>query len=36
MARLIRRDAQAPFKVEVKGAAKPIWICACGLSANQP
>lgn len=36
MARLVRRDAQAPFKVEVEGAAEPVWICACGLSANQP
>ncbi len=36
MARLVRHEGQAPFKVEVEGAEKPIWICACGLSANLP
>ncbi len=36
MARLVRREAHAPHRVEVEGAEKPVWICACGLSANQP
>lgn len=36
MARLIRRDATGPFKVELEGAAKPAWICGCGLSSKQP
>lgn len=36
MARLIRREATGPFKVELEGADKPAWICACGLSSNQP
>jgi len=36
MARLIKRVATGPIKVELEGAAKPAWICACGLSSNQP
>jgi CDGSH-type Zn-finger protein len=34
MARLVQRTATAPVKIEVGGEAK--WICACGLSKNQP
>ncbi len=34
MARLVKRTATSPLKVEVGGEAK--WICACGLSKNQP
>ena len=34
MARLVKRTATAPLKIEVGGEAK--WICACGLSKNQP
>jgi CDGSH-type Zn-finger protein len=34
MARLVKRTGTAPFKVEIGGEAK--WICACGLSQNQP
>jgi CDGSH iron-sulfur domain-containing protein 3 len=34
MARLVKRTATAPFKLEVGGETK--WICACGLSRNQP
>jgi CDGSH-type Zn-finger protein len=36
MARLIKREATGPIKVELEGAAKPAWICGCGLSSNQP
>ena len=36
MARLVRHDEQGPYKVEVEGAEKPIWICGCGLSADKP
>jgi len=34
MARLVKRTATAPHKIEVGGEAK--WICACGLSKKQP
>ncbi len=34
MARLIRHDADGPIKIEPQD--KPIFICACGLSQNQP
>lgn len=34
MARLVKRTATAPFKLEVGGETK--WICACGLSQKQP
>jgi len=34
MARLVKRTANAPLKIEIGGEAK--WICACGLSKNQP
>ena len=36
MTRLIKRAATGPIKVELEGAAKPAWVCACGLSSNQP
>jgi CDGSH-type Zn-finger protein len=50
MARLVRRDATGPIRVDVPGAgapgagetgggaaaAKPLWICACGLSQTFP
>jgi CDGSH-type Zn-finger protein len=34
MARLVKRTATVPFKLEVGGETK--WVCACGLSKNQP
>ncbi len=34
MARLVKRTATAPFKVEIGGETKSI--CACGLSNKQP
>jgi CDGSH-type Zn-finger protein len=34
MARLVRREATGP--IEVKPQEKSVWICACGLSQNQP
>lgn len=34
MARLVKRTATSPMKLEIGGETK--WICACGLSANQP
>jgi CDGSH-type Zn-finger protein len=34
MARLVKRTATAPLKLEVGGETR--WICACGLSQNQP
>ncbi len=36
MARLIRHDEQGPYRVDVEGADKPVWICGCGLSDNKP
>ncbi len=34
MARLVKRTATAPWKLELGGETR--WICACGLSRNQP
>lgn len=34
MARLIRHEATGP--IEVPPGDKSAWICACGLSQNQP
>lgn len=34
MARLVKRTATGPYRVEVGGEAK--FICGCGLSKNQP
>lgn len=34
MARLVRKEAQAPVAVKVGDETK--WICMCGLSSNQP
>ena len=34
MARLVKRTATGPYKVEVTTEAK--FICGCGLSKNQP
>lgn len=36
MARLVQHEESGPYKVEVEGAEKPIWICGCGLSSNKP
>lgn len=36
MARLVRHDEREPYRIDVEGAEKPIWICGCGLSANKP
>ena len=41
MARMVRRDATGPIKIEAPAAAggdpaKPIFICACGLSQKFP
>ncbi len=43
MARLIRIDATGPIKIEPaqfprdeQGNLKPIFICACGMTANPP
>jgi len=34
MARLVKRTATGPYKVEVGSEAK--FVCGCGLSKNQP
>ncbi|MPZ46531.1 MAG: CDGSH iron-sulfur domain-containing protein [Betaproteobacteria bacterium] len=34
MARLVKRTATSPLKVEIGSETR--WICACGLSRNQP
>jgi CDGSH-type Zn-finger protein len=34
MARLIRLEGTGPIKIEPQ--AKPIWVCACGLSKTFP
>jgi len=34
MARLVKKTAQEPFEVKPQG--KPVYICMCGLSKNQP
>lgn len=34
MARLVRKEANAPMAVNIGTETK--WICMCGLSANQP
>ncbi len=38
MPRLVHRTATGPIKIDPKALDpdKPIWICACGLSANFP
>lgn len=43
MARIIRNDATGPVKIDPAafprdeaGNLKPIWVCACGLSATFP
>lgn len=43
MPRLVRLNATGPIKIEPaafprdeQGNLKPIWICACGLSASMP
>lgn len=34
MARLVRLDKTGPVKIEPQ--AKPVWVCACGLSGTFP
>jgi CDGSH-type Zn-finger protein len=34
MPRLVRHDATGPIKIEPQ--AKPVFVCACGLSKNFP
>ena len=34
MSRVVVKTAQSPLKVDV--SKKPVWICMCGLSKNQP
>lgn len=34
MARLIKKDAVGP--IEVPPQEKSVWICACGLTKNEP
>lgn len=34
MARLVRREATGPIKIEPSD--KPIWVCGCGLSKKFP
>lgn len=34
MARMIRKEDKGP--IEVKPQTDSVWICACGLSKNQP
>ena len=34
MARIVKRHRDHPY--EVKASAESQWICACGLSQNQP
>ncbi len=34
MARMVRLVASEPMKIET--GAKPVWVCACGLSATFP
>jgi len=34
MARLVKRTATGPYKVDVSSETK--WICGCGLSKNLP
>ncbi len=34
MTRLVKHDAMGPIEVEAGDESK--WICACGLSKNQP
>lgn len=34
MARMIRSDADGPFRIDPQD--KPVFICMCGLTQNQP
>jgi len=34
MARIVKKEAHGP--VEIKASDKSVWVCACGLSKNQP
>jgi len=34
MARLVKKDETRPMKIDLGGESA--WICACGLSNNQP
>lgn len=34
MARMVRHEATGPIKIEPQD--KPVWVCACGLSATFP
>lgn len=36
MARLVRHEEMGPYRVDVEGAEKSVWICGCGLSSNKP
>ena len=39
MARLVRHDQMKPYRIDPADFpkdGKPIWICACGLSATMP
>ncbi len=36
MARLVKHDKNAPYKIEEGQVKFPIWLCACGLSKNKP
>ncbi|MGE5850352.1 MAG: CDGSH iron-sulfur domain-containing protein, partial [Candidatus Methylomirabilota bacterium] len=36
MARLVKHEKNAPYKLEEGQVKFPIWLCACGLSKNKP
>ncbi len=36
MARLVKHDKNAPYRIDEGQAKFPIWICACGLSKTKP
>ena len=36
MARLVKHVRNRPYRVDVEGVEKPLWMCACGLSQDQP
>ena len=36
MARLVKHEKNAPYKIEEGQVKFPIWLCACGLSKNKP
>jgi CDGSH-type Zn-finger protein len=35
MARIVKHEKNSPYEI-AEGAKLPIYICACGLSANKP